>query len=52
MITVLMFLLEHADLIEALRDALKGGATREELLKTIRASQVAASDALMREELR
>ncbi len=41
------FLLEHADLIGLLKDAIDGGASKEELVKTIKASMVAASDAEM-----
>lgn len=45
--TVAAFLLQHADLIGLLKDALDGGADKDELVKTIKASMVAASDAEM-----
>lgn len=49
---VATFLLEHADLIEVLYDAIRGGASKDELKKAIRASMVAASDAAMLAELK
>ncbi len=45
------FFLEHGEIINALFEAIEGGATKEELLKAIRASMVAASDAEMKREL-
>ena len=49
--TVGGFLLEHADLLEAIGKALEGGATKDDILKGIKASMVTASDAEMRREL-
>lgn len=46
------FFIKHGDLINALFEAIEGGATKEELLKAIRASMVAASDAEMARELK
>lgn len=48
---VLMFLLEHLDLITAIKDALDGGASKADILKGIKASMVAVSDADMHIEL-
>jgi len=45
------FLLEHADLIGELSNAIKGGASKDDLKKAIRDSLVAASDAAMKAEL-
>ncbi len=45
--TIAAFLLEHADLIGELKDAIDGGATKEDLVKAIKSSMVAASDAEM-----
>ncbi len=45
------FLLKHGDLINAVMEAIEGGASKEEMMKAIRASMVAASDAEMRREL-
>jgi hypothetical protein len=45
------FFLKHGELINALFEAIEGGATKEELLKAIRASMVAASDEEMKREL-
>ncbi len=49
--TVLAFLVEHLDLIEAIRAAIAGGAKREDVLAAIKATMVAASDAEMHREL-
>ncbi len=46
------FLLKHADLVNAVMEAIEGGASKEEMLKAIRASMVAASDAEMQRELK
>ncbi len=46
------FLLEHADLIDLVMKAIEGGASKEDLVKAVRASMVAASDAEMRRELK
>ncbi len=46
-----MFLVEHLGLLEALKDAIDGGTSKEELMKAIKASMVAASDAEMHREL-
>ncbi len=45
------FLLEHGELLNALMEAIDGGTTKEELLRAIRASMVAASDEQMKREL-
>lgn len=45
------FLLKHGDLINAVMQAIEGGASKEEMLKAIRASMVAVSDAEMKREL-
>ncbi len=44
---VAAFLLEHADLIGVLKDAIDGGASKADLEKAIKASMIAASDAEM-----
>lgn len=46
------FLLEHGDIINAVMDAIQGGADKEQMMKAIRASMVAASDAEMKRELK
>lgn len=48
---VLGFLLEHLGLIEAIKNAVTCGCSKDEILKAIKAAEVAASDALMRQEL-
>ncbi|MEJ7812888.1 MAG: hypothetical protein WKG32_20910 [Gemmatimonadaceae bacterium] len=45
------FLLEHGELVNALMEAIEGGTTKEELMKAIRVSMVAASDEQMKREL-
>ncbi|MCL2724865.1 MAG: hypothetical protein FWD69_10560 [Polyangiaceae bacterium] len=50
-VTVLETLLAHADLIVALVEAIEGGASKEKLMKAIKAEMVAASDAVMHAEL-
>lgn len=47
----LEFLLRHLDLIDAIRRALDSGATKEDVLKGIERTIVAASDEQMRREL-
>lgn len=47
----LAFLLENLDIIEAVGKAIAGGASKEDLLKGIKATMVAASDAEMHREL-
>ncbi len=47
----LSFLLTHANLINAIWEAVDGGATNEQILKAIRSSMVAASDAVVEAEL-
>lgn len=49
--SVLLFLAEHFELVEALIEAVDGGATKEELLRSIKASMVAASNERMKREL-
>lgn len=51
MASVLLFLAEHFDLVEALIEAIAGGASKESLLKAIKASMVTASDEAMKREL-
>lgn len=51
MIQALQFLLEHAGLIDAIKDAIDAGTSKEDLLRVIRESQIAASDAAMKEEI-
>ena len=46
------FLLEHGDLVNAVMEAVDGGAKKEDILKAIRASMVAASDEVMKQELK
>ncbi len=45
------FLLKHGDLVNAVMEAIEGGASKDEMMKAIRASMVAVSDADMKEEL-
>jgi hypothetical protein len=45
------FLLQHADLVSAIKDAIDGGASKQELMKAIERAMVAASDAQMKKEL-
>ncbi len=45
------FLVEHADLLGDLVQALEGGASKDVLRKAIRDAMVAASDAEMKREL-
>lgn len=47
----LEFLLKHIDLIEAIESAIESGASKESVLRAIRESQIAASDAAMHEAL-
>jgi hypothetical protein len=47
----LTFLLDHADLLNAIWEAVQGGATKEDILKAIRASQLAAADAAVEADL-
>ncbi|MBA2684750.1 MAG: hypothetical protein H0U66_09690 [Gemmatimonadaceae bacterium] len=46
------FLLEHADLIDLVMKAIEGGASKDDLVKAVRASMVAASDVEMARELK
>jgi hypothetical protein len=48
---VLGFLLEHLGLIEAIKNAIGCGCSKEALLKAIKEAEIAASDALMQAEL-
>ncbi len=41
------FLLAHSELIELVKKAIDGGSTDEEIMQTIKAAMVAASDAEM-----
>lgn len=45
------FLLEHADLIQLVAQALEGGAPKDALMEAIRKEMVAAADAQMKLEL-
>lgn len=49
--TLLAFLADHADLITAVVKAIESGASKESIQAAIKAAQVEASDAVMREEL-
>ena len=51
MIAFLAFLAEHADLIEAIADAIKAGATKEAIKKAIKRAMIDLSDAAIEEEL-
>lgn len=44
-------LIEHPDIFVAVKDALTGGVSKEELKQAIRSVQVAASDEIMRSKL-
>lgn len=46
-----LFLLEHADLIEDLVEAIHAGANKDQLKAAIRKAKVQASDAAFAEEL-
>lgn len=46
------FLVDHTDLVNALIEAVEGGATKADLMKAIRASMVAAADEQMKAELK
>lgn len=48
---VLGFLAEHFELVEALIEAVDNGATKEELMRSIKATMVAASVERMKREL-
>lgn len=45
------FLLDHADTIEEIVNALKAGATKDAIKAAIRRAAIDASDAALREEL-
>ncbi len=47
----LTFLLTHADLVNAIWEALDSGTSKEALLKAIRESQIAASEAMVEADL-
>lgn len=51
MAAALAFLFEHLDVVEALYEVITGGAKKTDVLKAIRATAVAASDAEMHKEL-
>lgn len=51
MATVLLFLGEHFELVEALIEAIANGASKESVLKAIKASMVEASNERMKREL-
>ncbi len=48
---LLSFLAAHAVIIEAVMEAIGSGASKESILKAIRASMIEASDAAMKAEL-
>lgn len=45
------FLVEHPDIIVAVKDALTGGATKDQITQAIKSVQVEASDEIMRAKL-
>ena len=49
--TFLTFLLEHADLVNAVWEALQGGATKTQILDAIRQSQIAAATTAVEADL-
>lgn len=49
--TIIAFLAEHVDLLEDVYDFLKSGGDKAVLKKAIRDAKVAASDAVVKEEL-
>lgn len=49
--TLLTFLADHADVIEAIVKAIESGASKEAVREAIKQAQIEASDAVMREEL-
>lgn len=49
--TVLSLLLQHADVISLIVEALEGGTAKSALVRAIKAEMVNASDAEMRKEL-
>ncbi len=46
------FLIKHGDIVNAVIEAVEGGADKATLMANIRASMVAASDVEMAEELK
>jgi hypothetical protein len=51
LVAIAGFLLEHADLITLVMNAIKGGANKDNIVKAIQAEMLAASDAEMKREL-
>lgn len=49
--TFLEFLLKHADLVNAIWEALDGGATKEQILAGIRQTQIDAAKAAVEADL-
>jgi len=49
--TALEELVKHLDLVALVLQAVKGGVSKETLMKTIKAEMVNASDAVMKSEL-
>jgi hypothetical protein len=47
----LKFLLEHADLLNEMWQAINGGLSKEDLLKAIKEAQIKAADAVVDEAL-
>ncbi len=45
------FLLEHADVIDEIRDVIESGASKDSVIRAIRALKVKVSDQAMQEEL-
>jgi hypothetical protein len=51
MASILLFLAEHFELVEALIEAVAAGASKDSLLKAIKQSMITASDEAMKREL-
>ncbi len=45
------FLVDNHELVSAIQEAIEGGATHDEILASIKATMVAASDAVVEAEL-
>jgi hypothetical protein len=50
-LSFLTFLIEHGDLVKALYDAIGGGASKSDILKAIRDSQIAATEVAVEADL-
>ena len=51
LVPFLTFMLDHADLINAIWEAVDGGASKSDILAGIKAAQVAAADAAVKADL-